>query len=177
MIQSKAIITVLSLNLLSASLLPSGAYGFDRVGLRVGIDTEADVDVIGYEVFGVADTAWSWDFSNDYELLFEFEGVAAVLNGEGTTGGLLKIAPQLRLDSDVFPVELVVSSGPSYLTEEKFGDLDLGGAFQFTSSIGLDWQIKENWTLGYRYQHTSNAGIYDVNDGLNLHSVSLDCRF
>ena len=132
---------------------------------------------MSYEIFGVADTPWGWEFSGGHQLLVEFELVGGVLDGEGSTGGFFKVAPQLRLQSDTLPLEFVLSSGPTYLTDQKFGDLNMGGSLQFTSAAGLDWQLNEDWTLGYRYQHMSNASIYDVNDGLNLHSLSFDYRF
>ncbi|MGZ0709178.1 acyloxyacyl hydrolase [Coraliomargarita sp. W4R53] len=165
------------MHLLSVSLFPLWANGIEQVGFRLGIDADADTDLTSYEIYGVAETPWSWEFSNGYELNVEFELMGGVLDGEDTTGGFFKIAPQLRLQSQSFPLELVVSSGPSYLTEKHYGDLDFGGHFQFTSAAGLDWQLNEDWTLGYRYQHTSNAGIYDVNDGFNLHSFALAYNF
>lgn len=30
---------------------------------------------------------------------------------------------------------------------------------------------------GYRWQHTSNAGIHDENDGLNMHTLGIDYSF
>lgn len=155
----------------------SGAFGFDRLGFRAGIDGESDADIENYEVYGVMKTPWHWDLQDDRTLVFEFEWSAGVLDGEGETAGLFKLAPQLRFQTPKLPIEIVVSSGPSLITEDEFDELDLGGAFQFTSTAGIDWQIDESWTVGYRFQHISNAHIYDENDGLNLHSLSVDFRF
>ena len=33
-----------------------------------------------------------------------------------------------------------------------------------------------NLVLNYRFQHTSNAGIYDDNPGLNLHMLGVEYR-
>lgn len=77
------------------------------------------------------------------------------------------------LEFDDFPVELVISSGPTFLTEDKIRTSDLGSKFQFTSAVGLDWEVVDDWNLGYRYLHISNAGLGDPNPGLNLHAVSL----
>ena len=149
----------------------------DRLGFRVGIDGENDADIESYEVYGVVATPWNWDLRNKRKLSFEFEWSGRVLDGEGETAGLFKVAPQLRFRTPELPVDIVASSGPSLTTEDEFDDLDLGGAFQFTSTVGIDWEINESWTVGYRFQHISNAGIYDENDGLNLNTLSVDYRF
>ena len=39
---------------------------------------------------------------------------------------------------------------------------------QFTSHLAIRWQISRVHSLAYRIQHTSNAGIYSENDGLDL---------
>lgn len=44
---------------------------------------------------------------------------------------------------------------------------DLGGTFQFRSSLTLDYVIEEGSRIGVRVAHISNAGIHDENPGLN----------
>ena len=50
---------------------------------------------------------------------------------------------------------------------------DLGGGFSFTemAGAGLSYVLDDNLSLslGYRFRHTSNASLYDENDGLNSH--------
>ena len=62
------------------------------------------------------------------------------------------------------------------LDEHVFGSDDYGGFQQFTSHLGIALKIAP-FMCSYRYQHTSNAGIYDSNDGLNLHLFGIGYRF
>jgi hypothetical protein len=41
----------------------------------------------------------------------------------------------------------------------------------------LDWHITKDFTVGWRYQHMSNAGIYKHNPGLNLMMLSASYSF
>ena len=56
-----------------------------------------------------------------------------------------------------------------------FKGYDLGGGFTFTemAGAGLSYFLDDNVSLnvGYRFRHTSNASLYDENDGLNSHSL------
>ncbi|MFU8848959.1 MAG: acyloxyacyl hydrolase [Opitutales bacterium] len=176
--RKKSVSLLIGLVFLFSSLTAdSESFRFDRIGFRAGMDAESGVNIESYEIFGVVATPWLWDLKEDWKLLFEFEWSAGVFDGEGETAGFFKFAPQLRFQAPKLPVHVILSSGPSLITEDKFGKLDLGGVFQFTSAVGIDWQINESWTVGYRFQHISNAGIYSNNDGLDLHSLSVDFRF
>ena len=52
---------------------------------------------------------------------------------------------------------------------------NLGSALQFGPMVGLGVTFgeKSQYDLGYRYQHISNGGIREPNDGLELHVVRL----
>jgi len=176
----KSKLAILTLPLLIGvlpALAESNSFRQERLGFRFGIDGESEVDLESYEIYGVVATPWSWELKNDRKLIFEFEWSGGVLDGEDETAGLFKLAPQLRFQTPELPVDFVLSSGPSLITEDEIDDLDLGGAFQITSTVGVDWHVNESWTVGYRFQHISNAGIYSDNDGLNLNTISIDYRF
>ena len=65
-------------------------------------------------------------------------------------------------------------SATSVSTERKFGS-----SFQFGDHIGagLRFGDKGSFDLGYRYQHLSNAGIKEPNQGINFHQVRLQYHF
>ena len=52
---------------------------------------------------------------------------------------------------------------------------DLGSALQLAPLVGLGVTFgeKSQYDLGYRFQHLTNAGIKDPDDGLSLHQVRL----
>jgi lipid A 3-O-deacylase len=72
---------------------------------------------------------------------------------------------------------IMVGVYPTYIGLSKFGTEDFGESFQFTSEIGVSLNFCNRWTVGYRFQHMSNAGISNENPGLNTHTVELGFRF
>jgi len=75
------------------------------------------------------------------------------------------------------PIALVGSVQAAFLAEHELGGTDLGGAFNIVGEIGVDLRPVPFFSMGYRFHHMSNAGIYDNNPGLNLHLVELAWRF
>lgn len=148
-------------------------YTFTEAGIRAGVDFESQVNLTSYEVFGTLSSPWSWELSEDLTLDLSFEIAVGALTGEGVTAGYARVAPTLELFFGDFPVSIVLSSGPSLYTEDTFDHFDFGGNFQFTSALGLEWQVNEDWAVGYRIQHSSNAGIKSHNPGLDMHTLSV----
>lgn len=159
------------------SAADSGDPLFDDAGIRIGVDAENRVDLISYELFGTVDLDWSWNLSDRLTLDLDIETALGGLSGEGETAVYGRIAPVAELRMGDFPVTVVLSSGPSLYSEDTFDDYDIGGNFQFTSSIGLNWEFDDAWAVGYRFQHTSNADIDDPNPGLDMHTVSIAYTF
>ena len=172
------LIALTSLSLLTAQNADQSEPFFKQVGLRGGFDEESDVSVWSAEVFGIIDTDWDWDLSQSVRMDLNFETSVGVWETSDETVGLIHFAPELRFFYKDLPVSLSLSSGPTLISEDELSDdHDMGGFFQFTSSIGLRWAVTDQFELGYSYQHTSNAGIYSENDGLNMHAFSAAYTF
>lgn len=150
---------------------------FSDAGLRMGFDAESQIDLVSYELFGTLDMDWSWNLSDSIRLDLDIETAAGGLSGEGETGIYGRIAPVAEVQFGDFPVTLVLSSGPSLYSEDEYDDYDLGGHFQFTSSLGLNWDFDDAWAIGYRFQHTSNADLDEPNPGLDMHTISIAYTF
>ncbi|HKK18792.1 MAG TPA: acyloxyacyl hydrolase [Opitutales bacterium] len=173
-----------NLKYLLISLLPlfaissqAGDFEWSDLGLRVGIDAENRVDVKSYELIAILESPWSWSANDHFEIDLGFEFGLGALDGEGETGLLAHVGPSLEFEFGDFPLEFIISSGPALLSEHEFDNLDLGGSFQFMSAVGFDFEVSEEWTLGYRWLHISNAGLHDENPGMNLHALSLFYEF
>ena len=63
------------------------------------------------------------------------------------------------------------------LSEHKFGEENFGGPIQFISHAGISFKLSDNLGVGYRFQHMSNASIYNRNPGLELHMFELKYFF
>jgi hypothetical protein len=161
--------TLLLLLLCSSVSAQSDRFLFWDIGGSVGFDAESQVSFESYEMSGTIATPWAWKLGEKRHLRLDLEVGFGVLHGEGTTGGFARVAPLLDLSTDGFPVSLFVTTGPVLLTEDIYGDFDLGGYFHFASAIGLKWRLRDGWSVAYRIQHLSNAGIESPNPGLDLH--------
>lgn len=148
-----------------------------ETGFRAGFDSESNVSLNSYEIFGTINSPWSWELSDSINADLNFEAALGALTGEGETAGYVRLAPVLEISFGDFPVSIVMSTGPSLYSEDTFDDYDMGGNFHFTSSVGLEWKISENWALNYRLQHTSNADINDPNPGLDMHTVGIAWKY
>ncbi|WPJ95222.1 acyloxyacyl hydrolase [Coraliomargarita algicola] len=150
---------------------------FSNAGLRIGVDTESQIDLVSYEAFATINTGWSWDLSDRIRLDLDIESAIGGLSGEDKNAVYFRIAPVAEIHYGDSPISVVLSSGPSLYSEDRYDLHDIGGHFQFTSSIGLNWQFDETWTVGYRFQHTSNADTDSPNPGLDMHTVSIAYKF
>tara|TARA_B110000285_G_scaffold47777_1_gene53831 strand:- start:4555 stop:5097 length:543 start_codon:yes stop_codon:yes gene_type:complete len=176
-------LTYIALTLISSSLLAavSGTETpkspFDTVGLRVAVEANTPVSLTSYELYETSAPRWEWDLTEKFNAGLGYEAAVGALAGEGEVAGYIHFGLNLELTHKDLPVALVLQSGPSLYSEDTFGDFDIGGNIQFTSSIGLNWQLCEAWAVEYRYQHTSNAGLEANNPGLEMHAFGLSHSF
>jgi hypothetical protein len=61
--------------------------------------------------------------------------------------------------------------------ETMFTGQDLGGHLLFSSKLGFQWMFNDYWGAEYSFFHQSNGGLYDLNSSLNMHNISITCRF
>lgn len=103
--------------------------------------------------------------------------MASVLEGGGDTGLLGTLGLELVIGLGDTPFEFRTGGGATLMSRYKYGDEDLGGAFQFASHIGLEYRFLERLSGFARLQHISNAGIYSKNPGVNLMAFGLRYAF
>lgn len=150
---------------------------FSNIGIRMGVDAEENISLSSYEVYGTVELGWFWDLSENLRLDLDIETALGALTGENETAVYGRIAPLARLYYADLPVHLVFSSGPSFYSQDNYDDYDIGGNFHFTSSLGFNWDINEEWAIGYRFQHTSNADLDNPNPGLDMHTLNVAYTF
>jgi hypothetical protein len=89
----------------------------------------------------------------------------------GSAGVMLSLAPVKS------PVALEIGLAPTLLSEHEFVTRGIGSDFQIRSWFGLAWAPQKNVSLSYHFQHMSNGGIAKDNQGLNMHTFSVQWRF
>ena len=158
---------------LYAQGLSAGAMGF-RAGIS---DHRDDEDYQQYEGFAIWALPWYWQLSTDWTMGTYLEMNAGVLTGGGESAFVGSIGPGIHFTG--FGEHVVISMGinPTIISQHSFGDDNFGGPLQFTSHIGLNLNFFRHFTMGYRLQHMSNAGIYSSNPGVNIHMIEAGYRF
>ncbi|HEU5126165.1 MAG TPA: acyloxyacyl hydrolase [Verrucomicrobiae bacterium] len=153
-------------------------WKLDSAGVRVGTSINNRSDTFR-QVEGTLNLRlpWQWDLGSGWQLGTRLDFSGGWLHGEGENAVIGTLGPSAILSWKDFPVSLDVGSSPTLISRHHFGNRDFGGAFQFTTHAGLNWDLARHVSVGYRYQHMSNAGLFDSNPGLNLHLLSVSYRF
>jgi len=148
------------------------------VGVRGGSSFEGDAgDFQQMDVYAGRYLPWLWGSTNGLYCKPRWEASAGWLHDEGKEGVVVTTGPVIELRVKKFPVTLEGGVYLSALSRYQFPDRDLGGWYEFTDHVGINWHITKEFTVGWRFQHMSNAGIYGKNPGLNLQMLSAAWSF
>ena len=149
-----------------------------EVGLQSGWsynDDEESFSQVGIITAYRLPLQWQrWDVLN---VSTRMTAMAGVLDGGGDTGLLGTLGLELVIGLGDSPFDFRTGGGATLMSRYKYGDEDLGGAFQFTSYIGLDYRFLDRLSAFARLQHMSNAGIYSENPGVNMAMIGLRYAF
>ena len=136
-----------------------GAWDATAQEVGVGLGASGQVDD------GDAALAVDLDAASGDLLAWRSLGLALGAGAEVDTDGAVwgGAGPILRLAlTERWRLEGSVMAG---LYEEGDG-VDLGGAVNFRSRIGITYAVTPAWRVGVAFSHKSNAGIYDENPGV-----------
>ena len=120
---------------------------------------------------------WGWDLGKQWRLQTGLEITGGWLTDVGKDAAVGSLGPHLTLSWGRLPITLRGGVSPTLLSSHEFSDADLGINFQFTTHVGVDWNFARHWSVGYRYEHISNADISPSNPGLNMSLLGLTYRF
>lgn len=113
---------------------------------------------------------WQGSYSR-WDITTHLDVGAGAIESDGRHVGLFSIGPSVSFGRGEWRIEL--GTAPSVFTRNRLSGRNFGGWFQFTSHVGLYWQIDRRWRIGYRLQHTSNGRLYSENDGLDLQTLDV----
>jgi lipid A 3-O-deacylase len=130
---------------------------------------------------------WNWDkrwsIGQSWHATGFWEAGLGYWDGDGAGAKNLwdiGITPVFRLGPVGSRFFLEAAIGAHYLSDTRINDdRDFGGNFSFGSHMGFGWLLgaKDRYELGYRFQHLSNAGISEPNDGINFHQIRLGYNY
>ncbi len=129
------------------------------------------------EAFAYWHLPWRWDLGKEWHLQSRLDLSLGWLANARVNSFVGTAGPSLVLGWKQFPVSLDGGISPTMLSANDFETKDIGSYFQFSSHLGVQWDLTSHLRASYRFQHMSNAGLSSDNPGLNLHLVSLSYVF
>ena len=168
--------------LLALLAIPASGMGGDvtleSAGVRAGFSAnQSGKDFYQAEAAVNWKLPWGWDLGRSFYLQSRLDGSVGWLGDRAANAAIGTIGPTLLLSREHLPISLEGGSGPTVMTRSQFGSKDFGIPLQFTSHVGLNWDMTSHWRLGYRFQHMSNAGLSRHNPGLNMNVFGLSYLF
>jgi hypothetical protein len=156
-------------------------YGKDsppiEMGLRTGIAFPDEGPFRKEELIGTFVLPAGSRSSSSFLLNPKIDATAGVLRRGDEKGFIGSAGPSLALGRKGLPIFLVGGVRAALLGEQEYTDKDFGGRLQFIEDIGFNVRFSRKFEAGYRWQHMSNAFIYDTNPGLNMHIFELSYGF
>lgn len=163
--------------MLLALALPAQAQIIDGFAFEAGASSSTDM-------FSVAvQKQWSkrWLQGDAWHLGGYWEFSLAQWNREALPGERdqlveIGITPVFRIQRNSLRGLYVEGGiGAHLLSSTELGNKRFGSSFQFGDHLGLGYRFGANKALdiGYRYQHLSNVGIKDPNQGIDFHQIRL----
>lgn len=154
----------------------AGEASLWEFGLRGGMEaTGSKENYKAGEVYLLRALPWRTDLAGGV-LTARLDLGVGVLEADNDGGGWLAGGADLVWQLADGRVEIEGGFRPTWLVDHSYGSDDFGGGMQFSSHGGIAVHI-DPVVISYRYQHTSNASIYDDNDGLDLHLFGVGARF
>ena len=147
-------------------------------GIRGGFSAKGSkLSFYQTEAFTDWNLPWRWEPEWGFRLQTKLDASAGWMNGRGDHAFVGTLGPLVSLGWKDFPLRLDFGSNPTILSRDEFGQTDVGIPFQFTTHAQLMLELGKHVTVGYRYQHMSNADISRSNPGVNMQMLSLGYRF
>lgn len=165
---------------LLAGAVASRAEGFslESAGVLGGFQADhSNRDFHQVEGFGNVNLPWGWDLGKEWHLQSRLDLSLGWLGGRGDSAVIGSLGPSLILSKARLPLSFDGGVLPTGLTRYTFGSYDFGMDCQFTSYLGLNWDLAKHWRFGYRFQHMSNGGLAAPNPGLNMHIFAVSYLF
>lgn len=170
-------LTISSLVVVGGNPALAEQTNYPSLGVRGGFSTTR-----GRTAFYQAElfSAWSpllWRLGTDWSVRPRLELTAGYLVNHGLDGFVGTLGPGALLEYRDFPLKLDAGVRPTVLTRNQFEGKSFGVQLQFTSHIGVEWDLGRRWILGCRFQHMSNSGLSSRNPGLNMHLFGIGYQF
>ena len=169
-------ITAIIIYFLGITMLSESFAQQQQYGIRTGVNDshQENLDLSVYEIYlHTAPPIYSMADNIFGSLNISFEMALGVMRDKTNSSLLFSMGPILSLINYENIISVLTGLKPSLMTNHIFNDFDLGGTINFISHIALTISAAKQINLGYRFEHLSNAGLYEKNPGVNFHYVEV----
>lgn len=162
---------------LGVMLLPAMVQASDlEFGLRGGFDAAGNEENFSLIEATLQKTA-TWQKELGVGVLKpRWNASVGYLEADAESAALLSVGGDLVYEVAAGLLAFDVGLRPMLLSSHSFDEEDLGGVLQFGSHAGVALNI-DRFSLNYRFEHFSNAGLYDRNPGVNMHLIGVGAKF
>jgi lipid A 3-O-deacylase len=153
-------------------------FSLESAGVRGGLSANSGRDEFHEaEGFLNVNLPWHWSLGRRWNLKSRLDFSAGWLGDSTYNAALGSLGPTLVLRREGLPLSFEGGSSPTGLSRYQFENKDLGTQFQFTSHVGLNFDVTKRIQITYRFHHISNAGLSSSNPGLNMHLFGISFLF
>lgn len=171
-----------SMIFLAVALILNGPVAWSAEKLEFGIGVRTGFSAIKkeetfhlHELVAYHTLPWDWQWNGGWTLDTYWEIHFGILSAAAKQSVLISTGPMVTLQTPWKRVALMAAVRPAFLEDHVFGKENLGGEIQFTEEIGVNLALTKYFSIGYRFQHLSNAHLYESNPGLDFHVLELRC--
>jgi hypothetical protein len=150
----------------------------DKAGIRGGGSVNRKSEgfrqlelAVGYHL------PWQWTLAEKWRFETGLDGSAGWLTDGDEDAAIISTGPVVEFRRVGVPLALAFGWSPTYISNYEFRKLNFGSEIQFTSHVGLNWNITRKVQGSYRIQHMSNGGFASPNPGLNMHILGISWVF
>src|SRR5262249_29464383 len=136
---------LLFLALLSGGKAQAQEFGLESVGVRYGLSSSKHrTQLMEAEAVVDFNLPWRSDLGKDWELQTKLNTDIGWLGANGDNAAVGGVGPALQLFPPCVPLSLEGGVSPTLISRNTFGYENLGVAFQFTSYLGINWDITKH---------------------------------
>ncbi len=131
-----------------------------------------------YEVIGIVGFPGKWEMPWGVEGQYLWYTSAGIIRASGDEGFTTTFGPGLALTKVAWSLTLEMGTGGVLFSDDTYGVQDFGGKAQFLAHGALSYHFPQNISLGWRFQHFSDATLYGRgNRGVDFHLLELRYGF
>ncbi|SDV48230.1 acyloxyacyl hydrolase [Chitinasiproducens palmae] len=185
MYKSRSVRTLAAVSVGACLALTAGQARADRFGFQVAAGT-ADHHVRKVDLGIVWDPNLTWWEIGGWHFALVGEGHLAYWHtDEGNVNkNIYEVGatPVLRFEKSSGAIRPYVEAGVGVrlISHPRItSDYTLSSGFQFADMVGVGAKFgeRQQYQVGYRFQHLSNAGIKHPNPGINFHQIYAQYNF